>query len=169
MTLELQPVDLTVVDTTTAEWVGFPIPELGVDLELIPLVDDPDTGMQVVKVVYRAGSTNVWHTHPCAHGMYVLEGTLETHQGSYGPGSFVCSPKAGSWSTAPPTTPTASSCSSPTSPSGSTTPARAPPQAARRTEGQGMGGPRARRSPPRRDHPTASHRPPSARPPRARR
>jgi hypothetical protein len=39
---ELQPVELTVVDTTTAEWVGFPIPELGVDLELIALIADPD-------------------------------------------------------------------------------------------------------------------------------
>jgi hypothetical protein len=27
MTQELQPVELTVVDTNTAEWVGFPIPE----------------------------------------------------------------------------------------------------------------------------------------------
>ena len=52
------------VDTTTAEWVGFPIPELGVDPELIPLIADPDTGMQVFKTVYRAGFTNEWHTHP---------------------------------------------------------------------------------------------------------
>jgi hypothetical protein len=26
---------------------------------------------------------NPRHTHPCAHGMFVLEGTLVTHSGSY--------------------------------------------------------------------------------------
>jgi quercetin dioxygenase-like cupin family protein len=95
VTQDLQPVELTVVDTNTAEWVGFPIPELGVELELIPLIDDPDTGMQAMKLVYRAGFTNIWHTHPCAHGMYVLEGTLRTHRGEYGPGSFVWFPEGG--------------------------------------------------------------------------
>jgi quercetin dioxygenase-like cupin family protein len=95
MAQDLQPVELTVVDTNTAEWVAFPIPELGVDLELLPLIDDPDTGMQVFKNVYRAGFTNVWHTHPCAHGMYVLEGTLRTHKGEFGPGSFVWFPEGG--------------------------------------------------------------------------
>jgi quercetin dioxygenase-like cupin family protein len=32
---------------------------------------------------------NTWHTHPCTHGIYVLEGTLVTHDGEYGPGNFV--------------------------------------------------------------------------------
>jgi quercetin dioxygenase-like cupin family protein len=44
-------------------------------------VDDPATGMSVLKTVYRAGFTNPWHSHPFAHGVYVLEGTLSTHQG----------------------------------------------------------------------------------------
>jgi quercetin dioxygenase-like cupin family protein len=50
---------------------------------------DPDTGMEVFKAVYKAGFINRWHTHPCAHGIYVLDGTLVTHQGSYPAGSFV--------------------------------------------------------------------------------
>jgi quercetin dioxygenase-like cupin family protein len=95
MTEDLQPVELTVVDTNAAEWVGFPIPELGVELELLPLIADPDTGMQVFKTVYRAGFTNVWHTHPCAHGFYVLGGTLRTHRGEFGPGNFVWFPEGG--------------------------------------------------------------------------
>jgi quercetin dioxygenase-like cupin family protein len=33
------------------------------------------------------------HTHPCGHGMYVLEGNLVTHRGTYGPGSFVWFPE----------------------------------------------------------------------------
>jgi quercetin dioxygenase-like cupin family protein len=62
---------------------------------VLPLVDDPDTGVQVMKVIYRAGFTNIWHTHPCAHGIYVLEGTLKTHRGTFGPGNFVWFPEGG--------------------------------------------------------------------------
>ena len=76
MAQQIEPGEPDVVDTNSAEWVAFPIPELGVALELVPLVIDPDTGMQVAKMVYRAGFTNAWHTHHCAHGMYVLEGEL---------------------------------------------------------------------------------------------
>ncbi|MCZ0985437.1 cupin domain-containing protein [Streptomyces diastatochromogenes] len=53
------------------------------------------TGMEVLKVVYRAGFTNPWHTHNCAHGIYVLDGTLTTHQGDYPAGSFVWFPEGG--------------------------------------------------------------------------
>jgi quercetin dioxygenase-like cupin family protein len=91
-----QPVELVVTDTTTAEWQDFPVPAIGAVLEHVPLLDDPDTGMQVIKMVYRAGFTNPWHTHPCGHGIYVLDGTLNTHQGTYGPGSFVWFPEGGS-------------------------------------------------------------------------
>jgi len=51
------------------------------------------TGVTVRLVKYPAGFTNAWHTHPCAHGMFVLEGTLVTHQGSFGPGNFVWFPE----------------------------------------------------------------------------
>jgi quercetin dioxygenase-like cupin family protein len=44
-------------------------------------------------VKYPAGFMNTWHTHPCAHGIFVLEGTLVTHQGSFGPGNFVWFPE----------------------------------------------------------------------------
>lgn len=57
------------------------------------LLEDPDTGMQIRLVRYPAGVMNVWHTHPCGHGMYVLEGTLVTHAGSHGPGGFVWFPE----------------------------------------------------------------------------
>lgn len=96
MTDELEPVELTVVDTNTTEWVKFPIPEIDAELDALPLMADPDTGMEVMKLIYRAGFTNPWHTHNCAHGIYVLDGTLTTHRGSYGPGSFVWFPEGGS-------------------------------------------------------------------------
>ncbi len=57
------------------------------------LFSDPDTGMLVRLVRYPAGVINPRHTHPCGHGMYVLEGTLVTHQGRFGPGSFVWFPE----------------------------------------------------------------------------
>ena len=53
------------------------------------LLDDPDTGMTIVKIVYPKGFTVPLHTHKCAHGYYILTGTLITSEGSYGPGSFV--------------------------------------------------------------------------------
>jgi len=91
----LDPVDLAVVDTNTADWDKFPIPEIGAELDFVPLITDSDTGMMVLKMTYRAGFTNPWHTHPCAHGVYVLEGTLTTHQGNYPAGSFVWFPEGG--------------------------------------------------------------------------
>jgi quercetin dioxygenase-like cupin family protein len=57
------------------------------------LFTDSDTGMLVRLVRYPAGVINPRHTHPCGHGMYVLEGKLVTHKGTYGPGSFVWFPE----------------------------------------------------------------------------
>jgi quercetin dioxygenase-like cupin family protein len=57
------------------------------------LFSDPETGMLVRLVRYPAGVINPAHTHPCGHGMYVLEGTLVTHKGRFGPGSFVWFPE----------------------------------------------------------------------------
>src|SRR5262245_28314804 len=53
------------------------------------LYTDPESGMEIRLVRYPAGVINPAHTHPCGHGMYVLEGTLVTHQRKYGPGTFV--------------------------------------------------------------------------------
>jgi quercetin dioxygenase-like cupin family protein len=92
---DLPPVELTVVDTNGAAYTPRPLPGLGDGLEVLPLVTDPDTGMQVMKAVYRAGFVNRWHTHPCAHGIYVLSGTLVTHRGSFPAGSFVWFPEGG--------------------------------------------------------------------------
>lgn len=57
------------------------------------LFSDPETGMMVRLVKYPAGVINPLHTHPCGHGMYVLEGRLATHRGTFGPGSFVWFPE----------------------------------------------------------------------------
>ena len=71
-----KPVDLTVVDTNTAEPVLFPVHYINANLEHHPLHNDEETGMMVLKMVYRAGFTNPWHSHFCGHGFYVLDGIL---------------------------------------------------------------------------------------------
>jgi hypothetical protein len=55
---DVPTIELTSVDTTTAEWVEFPLPQIGAELDVIPLLTDPDTGMQAFKLIYRAGFTN---------------------------------------------------------------------------------------------------------------
>ena len=95
MTGAMKPVELTVVDTNAATWELFPVAYIGANLEHVPLMSDPETGMMILKMVYRAGFTNPWHSHPCAHGVYVLDGTLSTHQGRYPAGSFVWFPEGG--------------------------------------------------------------------------
>ena len=84
---------LIAIDTAALPWAERFNEKLGRALYRKDLVTDPDTGMEVRLVRYPAGVINVRHTHPCAHGMYVLEGTLVTHAGRYGPGCFVWFPE----------------------------------------------------------------------------
>jgi quercetin dioxygenase-like cupin family protein len=57
-----------------------------------PLFQDPRTGEVTQLVRYPAGQMNPAHTHPFGHGMYVLQGTLVTHRGSFGRDTFVWFP-----------------------------------------------------------------------------
>ena len=84
---------LIAIDTSALPWEERPNEKIGRSLYRKNLIEDPDTGMEVRLVRYPAGVINPLHTHPCAHGMYVLEGTLVTHEGRYGPGAFVWFPE----------------------------------------------------------------------------
>ena len=53
------------------------------------LLNDEDTGMMIKYLTYPKGTVTKKHDHHCAHGMYVIKGTLYTDKGNYGPGSFV--------------------------------------------------------------------------------
>ncbi len=81
--------EMIAIDTTTMPWEERYSAPLGKTNFRKLLVQDPDTGMEVRLIRYPAGFVATWHTHPCAHGIYVLEGTLMTHAGTYGPGSCV--------------------------------------------------------------------------------
>ena len=85
--------DVIAFNTETMPWEERFNEKLGRVLYRKTLMEDPDTGMEVRLVRYPAGVINPRHTHPCAHGMYVLEGTLATHAGTFGPGSFVWFPE----------------------------------------------------------------------------
>lgn len=82
-----------VVDSNTLPWEERFNEKLGRALYRKNLIEDPETGMEVRLVRYPAGVINPLHTHPCAHGMFVLEGTLVTHAGKFGPGQFVWFPE----------------------------------------------------------------------------
>ena len=84
---------LIAVDSNSLPWEERFNERIGASLYRKNLFIDPETGMEVRLVRYPAGIINPLHTHPCAHGMYVLEGTLVTHAGTYGPGSFVWFPE----------------------------------------------------------------------------
>ena len=83
----------TVIDTNALPWEERPNEKIGRPIYRKFLIDDPDTGMGVRLTRYPAGAINPWHTHSCAHGMYVLEGTLVTSAGRHGPGAFVWFPE----------------------------------------------------------------------------
>ncbi|MDB5384792.1 MAG: conserved hypothetical protein RmlC-like cupins domain [Planctomycetaceae bacterium] len=81
------------INTNEVPWLERFNEKLGRALFRKELYEDPETGMFVRLVRYPAGVINPGHTHPCGHGMFVLEGTLVTHRGTYGPGTFVWFPE----------------------------------------------------------------------------
>ena len=56
------------------------------------MVTEPKTGMLVNVSFYPKGYTMGWHRHTCAHGMYVIDGALETNLGVVKKGEFVWFP-----------------------------------------------------------------------------
>ena len=51
--------DITVVDTNKAEWEIFPVPFINAKLEHNMLLNDAETGVMILKMVYRAGKSAV--------------------------------------------------------------------------------------------------------------
>lgn len=80
-------------NTSAMPWEERPNEKLGMSYYRKILNIDEETGARVSLHFYPKGFVAPWHTHPCGHGMYVLEGVLQTHEGSYGPGSFVWFPE----------------------------------------------------------------------------
>jgi quercetin dioxygenase-like cupin family protein len=81
------------VDCNNLSWQEVFNEKIGRAIFRKEIFSDPETGMMVRLVRYPAGVINPRHTHPCGHGMFVLEGRLVTHKGTFGPGSFVWFPE----------------------------------------------------------------------------
>src|SRR5438046_6902067 len=89
----MNPTKLIAIDTQSIPWEERFNERIGRALFRKELYTDPETGALIRLVKYPAGVINPKHTHPCGHGMYVLEGTLVTHNGRFGPGNFVWFPE----------------------------------------------------------------------------
>ena len=89
----MNPSKFTAIDTNSLPWEERFNERIGHALFRKELYTDPETGMLVRLVRYPAGVINPRHTHPCGHGIYVLEGKLVTHNGTFGPGTFVWFPE----------------------------------------------------------------------------
>ena len=84
---------LIAIDARAMPWDERFNEKIGRALFRKELYTDPETGGLIRLVRYPAGVINPRHTHPCGHGMYVLEGKLVTHAGTFGPGTFVWFPE----------------------------------------------------------------------------
>ncbi len=87
--------EVIAIDVTALDWNERLLPDTEKPMYGKRIFQDTDTGMSVGMIRYPAGTINPHHTHPCGHGFYVLQGTLVTHKGQYGPGSFVWFPEGG--------------------------------------------------------------------------
>ena len=85
--------NLIVVDTNNVPWEERFNERIGRALFRKNLHTDPESGAEIRLVRYPAGVINPRHTHPCSHGMFVLEGKLVTHEGTFPRGTFVWFPE----------------------------------------------------------------------------
>ena len=89
----MNPTKVIAIDTQSILWEERFNERIGRALFRKELYTDPETSVLIRLVRYPAGVINRRHTHPCGHGMYVLEGQLVTHAGTFGPGTFVWFPE----------------------------------------------------------------------------
>jgi quercetin dioxygenase-like cupin family protein len=78
------------LDTSTMPWRHST--DAHVSYEMKYLFKDESTHEVGMLLHYPAGQVNPAHVHSYGHGMYVLQGKLLTHRGTYGPGNFVWFP-----------------------------------------------------------------------------
>jgi quercetin dioxygenase-like cupin family protein len=82
----------TAVNAYSLDWRRNQAHRDAVTYFMKPLFRDSRSGHGVQLVRYPAGQINPSHSHPVGHGMYVLQGSLVTHHGTFGPDTFVWFP-----------------------------------------------------------------------------
>ncbi len=85
-------VPFTAVSACSVDWGQNQRNRDAVTYFMKPLFTDPQSGQKVTLVRYPAGQINPAHSHAQGHGMYVLQGSLRTHRGTFGPNTFVWFP-----------------------------------------------------------------------------
>lgn len=83
--------DFTAIPAEEMEW-SPKVEKRGLAIHIKNLFIDPETRTNYKLVRYAAGDIHEKHVHPCGHGMYVLQGNLVTHKGTFAPNTFVWFP-----------------------------------------------------------------------------
>lgn len=89
----MNELNLKAIHVDDLPWGEYKNPVTGLTSFSKRLLAAKEGGIDIFNMIYPKGYTTVWHTHNCAHGIYVLEGTLKTPEGLYGPGSFIWFPE----------------------------------------------------------------------------
>ena len=87
-----QRMPFTAVTASSVDWARNQRDQDAVTYFMKPLFRDPRSGQTVMLVRYPPGQINPAHSHPVGHGMYVLQGSLVTHRGTFGPNTLVWFP-----------------------------------------------------------------------------
>ena len=82
--------EFRVVNTTDLSWVRGQGAHATYFMKF--LHNDANSGQVSMLLRYPAGQIVPAHKHSFGHGMYVLQGKLVTHRGTFGPGAFVWFP-----------------------------------------------------------------------------
>jgi quercetin dioxygenase-like cupin family protein len=85
-------VPFAAVTVASLDWRRNQLHQDAVTYFMKPLFRDQSCGLAVTLIRYPAGQINPAHSHPIGHGMYVLQGSLVTHRGTFGPNTFVWFP-----------------------------------------------------------------------------
>lgn len=87
-----QPSRFTAVHADEIEWRQNEAHRAETTFFMKPLPRSGTTDDVLMLVRYPAGEINPEHVHPVGHGMYVLQGELVTHRGTFRPNTFVWFP-----------------------------------------------------------------------------
>jgi quercetin dioxygenase-like cupin family protein len=85
-------VDFKAISAHELQWSRNQLNQHVVTYFMKPLFQNPRTGEVTMLVRYPAGQLNPSHVHPVGHSMYVLQGSLVTHRGTFGPHTYVWFP-----------------------------------------------------------------------------
>lgn len=81
------------VKPATMEFQRITYAEPDHSVALMPLLNDPETGMEAFMVRYEAGEVTPTHTHGCGHAMYIVSGRIRANDGEFGPGELLWFPE----------------------------------------------------------------------------